>query len=120
MQHSIITSLTDLAQIAHVQGNVNPNAPVGAIAIFGSCVQVSVPVMVIQDTNAWLLILKPRAEDDNCALGYLFQRKPGQPWDYQHLVVTPDLRCANLSGRVENLSSLQGSSTFISDWMRPR
>jgi SH3-like domain-containing protein len=53
MNHSIITSLIDLAQLAHVQGKVNPNAPTDAIAILGTCVQVGVPVMVIQDTNAW-------------------------------------------------------------------
>lgn len=121
MQHLIVTKLSQLVQLAYVQGNVNPDAPPEGLQTLATCVISEVPVLVITSANAWLLILKPRAEDGHLALGYLYQKQANGEWDDLRLIISPDLSCTDLSGRkVENLPLLQGSSTFITDWMRPR
>lgn len=119
MQHLIVTKLSQLAQLAYIQGNVNLDAPPEGLQMLATCVVGGVPVMVIKSEKAWLLILRPRAEEGQVALGHLYRKQTDGEWDDLNLIISPDLSCTDLAGRtVENLPILQGPATYISDWIQ--
>lgn len=119
MTHTVITTLIDLVKLVSPNGDPDLSIPQEVASVLMQWIPNRIKVLVVQSSSAWMLVLPPKSEDDNCALGYLYQKQPDNTWEDWTLIIDPRLGCTTITGtRVENLDKLGEISAVVSDWMQ--